>query len=126
MKRVIVAVVLLLLVAVGCIVAIVLQHDILEEFLADTVEMEQLFLEDDLPAATNAAATFAEQYTKKTKYFSLFLPQSLLTETQKSVVSLTPILQHGEHKDFVAEVHRCRLLLQKLHDMEVPTWQNVF
>lgn len=125
MKRVIFAVLLLLLICVGCIVSISLQHAVIEDFTKKTEEMETLFKAGDIDGAVAAAEAFTSDYSDKTRYFSLFLPHDTLTEVEKSVVSLPAILTHGEHKDFVAEVHRCRLLLQKMHDLEIPTLQNV-
>ncbi|MBQ7038152.1 MAG: DUF4363 family protein [Clostridia bacterium] len=125
MKRVLVAVVLLLLVCIGCAVSITLQHAVLEEFMTKTEQMEELFKRGDVAGAVAAAESFTADYTDKTRVFSLFLPHTMLTEVEKSVVSLPAILTHGEHKDFVAEVHRCRLLLQKMHDLEMPTLQNI-
>lgn len=125
MKRVILAVLLLLFICVGCIVSITMQHAVIEEFMAKTEEMEALFKQGDVAKAITTAQGFADDYRDKTRYFSMFLPHITLTEVEKSVVSLPAILTHGEHKDFVAEVRRCRLLLQKMHDLEVPTLQNV-
>lgn len=125
MKRVIVAIVLLLLVCTGCIVSITLQHGVIEEFMDNTREMETRFTQGDTAGAVAVAETFAKEYADKTRYFSLFLPHTMLTEVEKSVVSLPAILTDGEHKDFVAEVRRCRLLLQKMHDLEIPTLQNI-
>ncbi len=125
MKRVIVAVLLLLLVCIGCTVSIMLQHVVLEEFMTKTEQMEELFKRDDIAKAVDLAESFAKDYADKTRFFSLFLPHSMLTEVEKSVVSLPAILTNGEHKDFVAEVQRCRLLLRKMHDLEMPTLQNI-
>lgn len=126
MKRVIVAVLLLLLIVGGCVLSIYMQHAVIEQFLQDTVKMETMFLSNDLNGTLTLAEAFAAEYQQKTQYFSLFLPHTMLTDVEKSVVGLPAILAHGEHKDFVAELRRCRLLLQKLHDLEVPTLQNVF
>ncbi len=126
MKRVTVAVLLLLLIVGGCILSIHAQHAVIEEFLQYTHEMEDRFTDNKTDDALALAEKFAGEYTRQTRYFSLFLPHVMLTEVEKSVVSLPAILSSGEHKDFVAEVRRCRLLLQKLHDLEIPTLQNVF
>ncbi len=126
MKRVIVAVLLLLLIIGGCVLSIHAQHAVIEEFLSETATMESLFTANDKAGALSAAERFVEEYTHQTRYFSLFLPHVMLTEVERCVVSLPAILSHGEHKDFVAELRRCRLLLQKLHDLEIPTLQNVF
>ncbi len=125
MKRVIFAVLLLLFICIGCIVSITMQHAVIEEFLTKTEQMEALFKQGDVAGATAVAEAFTADYRDKTRFFSMFLPHVMLTEVEKSVVSLPSILTHGEHKDFVAEVHRCRLLLQKMHDLEIPTLQNV-
>ncbi len=125
MKRVIFAVLLLLFICIGCIVSITMQHAVIEEFMTKTEQMEVLFKQGDVAGAVTIAEAFTADYRDKTRYFSMFLPHTMLTEVEKSVVSLPAILAHGEHKDFVAEVRRCRLLLQKMHDLEVPTLQNV-
>ena len=49
MKRVIVAVVLLLLVCMGCIVSITLQHEVIEEFMDKTQETETRFTSTSAP-----------------------------------------------------------------------------
>ncbi len=126
MKRVIVAVLLLLLIIGGCVLSIQVQHAVIEELLQYTENLETLFTESKIDRALALAREFAVEYTQQTRYFSLFLPHMMLTEVEKSVVSLPAILSHGEHKDFIAEVRRCRLLLQKLHDLEIPTLQNIF
>lgn len=125
MKRIILAVLLLLLICIGCVVSILLQQGVIEEFTEKTEQMERLFKSGDIAGAVAAAEEFTADYSHKTRYFSLFLPHNMLTEVEKSVVSLPSILTHGEHKDFVAEVRRCRLLLRKMYDLEIPTLQNV-
>lgn len=125
MKRVIVAVVLLLLVCIGCVVSITMQHAVIETFMDKTEQMETYFVNGDIEAALAVAEQFCTEYRDTTRFFSMFLPHSMLTEVEKSVVSLPSILKNGEHKDFVAEVHRCRLLLEKMHDLEIPTLQNI-
>lgn len=126
MKRVIIAVTLLLVICAACSVSIYLQHTVIDEFMAATEEMEWCFKNGNIVGATAVAEAFCKEYQQKTQYFSLLLPHSTLTEVEKSVVSLPSILSYGEPKDFVTEVHRCRLLLQKMHDLEIPTLQNIF
>jgi hypothetical protein len=87
--------------------------------------METLFLNGHIPEAVAAAETFADNYSHTTRYLALLLPHSTLNELEKSVVSLPAILKTGEHKDFVAEVRRCRLLLENLQKLEIPTLQNI-
>ena len=125
MKRVIVAVLLLLLVFTGCVVSIVMQNRVIREFTDMTDTMEAQFKAGDISGAIACAETFERNYREKTRYFALFLSHNTLTEVEKSVVSLPSILTHGEPKDFVAEVHRCRLLLKKMYDLELPTFQNI-
>ena len=125
MKRVLVAVVLLFAIAGGCVVSLVHQHAVLQRCMDATTKMETLFVQGDTASALAVAETFCEEYRRETRWFPLFFPHDTLTEMEKSVTSLPAILQHGEPKDFVAETRRCRLLLQNLHDLEMPTWQNI-
>ena len=126
MKRVIVAVVLLLLIGGGCCLSIWMQSSVVGDCVAQTETMETQFIRGDIEGALTTAETFCTEYMQKTRWFSLVLPHNTLTEVEKCITGLPAILTHGEHKDFVAEVRRCRLLLQNMYDLEKPTWQNIF
>jgi hypothetical protein len=124
-KRVFVAVGLLLTIALGCLWSITTQGRAVDQLTARTEQMERLFLAGDTDGAAREAAALHREYRRHLNAFTLFLPHETLTEVERSVVSLPAILEKGEPKDFLGEVRRCRLLLSKMMDLERPTLQNI-
>ena len=126
MKRVYIAIILLLVIGVGCITAIVVEKQQLTEMINMTVHMEELVRNNEINEAREMANELTEQFPKRTKPFLLFLHHNVLTDIEECVVLLPLYLESDEKDHFLAEVSRCRLLLQKQLEMEVPSWENIF
>lgn len=125
MKRVIAAVVLLLIVTVGCTVSYTSASRLFKEMVSFAQEAEEHWKSGDIASAQRDAERLAAVFDARRKPLSLILPHEALTEAEKSIQGLTLLLTHGEPRDFVAEVRRCRLLLERLWDEEKPAWYNV-
>lgn len=126
MKRVILAVVLLLIIGGGCAVTLWMQTVTTTELIAETERLETLFKQEDTVGAIAASEAFVVACQKACRRFSIFLPHAMLTEVEQSAVNLPAILRYGEPTDYVKEVHRCRLALQKVKELDRPTLQNIF
>ena len=126
MKRVVAAVVLLLIVTGGCLASYFTEKQHVEQMIALAEQAEARYRDGDVQAAQQAADRLAAVFSERVKLMALVLPHEALTEAEKSIQGLTLILPYGEPKDFTAESRRCRLLLQRLWDQEQPTWENVF
>lgn len=125
MKRVIAALVLLLVVIVGCVVSLFVGNREFDYLIGLAETAETCYRSGDTGGALAAAETLAAEYPKRTQYFALFLPHQALTELEKSTASLPLILKYGEPLDFTAEARRCRLMLERLWDQEQPLWENI-
>ena len=122
----ILAVVLLLIIGVGCAVSLWIQYKLTDELLAETERLETLFKEGDIIGVTAASDAFVIACQRASRKLALFLPHTMLSEMEQSAVNLPAILRYGEPTDYVKEVHRCRLALQKVQELERPTLQNIF
>ena len=125
MKRVIAAVVVLVLVIVGCIASLYISGREFSHLISLAQTAERCYQGGDMEGALQAAEQLAKEYPKCTKRFALFLPHQALTDLEKSTTSLPVILRYGDPRDFPAEARRCRLMLERLWDQELPTLENI-
>lgn len=126
MKRVYIAIVLLTVITIGCIAAIMVERRQLKDMIAMTQQMEQHFRDGETEEARTLAETLADEFSKRTRPFALFLHHSVLADIEECVILLPLYLESDERDDFLAEVSRCRLLLEKQLQLEMPSWENVF
>lgn len=126
MKRVLFAVFFLAAVIAGCIAAIHLETKLIGEMIDLTDRIEAAYTEGNTEETLQLAQELERQFPQKTKLFFLFLHHNVLTEIEEAIVTLPAYLKSGDSHEFLAQLNRCRLLLQKQIEMETPTWQNVF
>ncbi len=126
MKRVYIAIVLLVLIAAGCVTTILVEKQQLTEIIKMTDRMEELVRGNEIEKARQLAEEFSEQFPKRTRPFQLFLHHSVLNNIEECIILLPLYLESDEKDDFLAEISRCRLLLQKQLEMDIPSWENVF
>ncbi len=125
MKRVVAALVLLTAVVVGCVVSLQAGNREFDYLIGLAQTAEERYRAGDTEGALVTAQTLAEEYPKRTRYFALFLTHQALVELEKSTASLPLILQYGEPHDFTTEARRCRIMLERLWDQELPTPENI-
>lgn len=126
MKRIYIALVLLAIITAGCLGAILLEKQQLEELIDETYTMEQAFRQGDIRTASQIADNLKQEFPKKARSFALFLHHNVLLEIEECLVLLPLYLQSEEQDDFLAEISRCRLLLEKQLERELPLWENIF
>lgn len=125
MRRVIVAVLLLLLVAGGCITVLSLTESRFSSLLSQTEQLEQYYQQQQTQEAIQSAARFSEQINRDVRFFSLFMPHKALIEVQTVAASLSVILADGDSADFLTELSKCRLMLTTLQQQEYPLLENI-
>lgn len=125
MKRVYLAAAFLGLIVIGCLVTIRLESVRLQELIALTDEMKTHCEQGKTEETLKLAKELEKQFSEKTSAFFLFLHHNILTEIQKCVVSLPVYLENGKTDDFLAELARCQLMLQKQLELELPTLENI-
>ena len=126
MKRAITAIVLLVIVTVGSIVWLwsATHHFQPLQQLAEKAEAQ--FIDGDTEGALQTSELLASEYGRRTRFFDLFISHQALLETEKSVQSLPLILKYGDTQDFMSEIGRCILSLERLWKQELPRLDNIF
>lgn len=125
MKRVIVAIVLLVLVAGGCALSLYNERKNTDYLIALTEQIEEAFLAEDMERTQQLTDQFAEEFPERTRYFSFFMRHSDVTKIEENVIMLPILLETGDMEHFPAELARCRNQLDKLGELEVPLWENI-
>lgn len=125
MKRLIISIVLLGLVAGLCTVSLHTQMSNTEDLLTMLDSMEETYKAKDIEACQKLSDEFPQVFADKTKTFSLFLYHSHLSTIKEVAVTLPVILSEKDNSHYLAELTRCRSLLQKLEELEQPTWDNI-
>ena len=125
MKRVLFAVFFLSAIGIGCLLAIHTESRHLQEMIGITYRMETEYKNGNSEEALRLAAELEREFPKKTQTFHLFLHHNVLNEIEENIVTLAAYLESGDGHEFLAQVNRCRLLLQKQLETEYPNWKNI-
>ena len=125
MKRVILAFVLLAAVAAGCVFSIMTEKNTTDLLIGMTGEIEQAFDNEEYDRALELTGEFTQEFTRRTRHFTFFMRHSDITKIEENVIMLHILLEAGDHEHFPAELARCRNQLDKLGDLELPTFDNI-
>ncbi len=125
MKRVILAFVLLVIVAAGCLSSILIEKTTTDAMIEMIDRIEKTFYEDDFDQALTLTEEFSKEFVKRTKHFTFFMRHSDISKIEENVITLPILLQAGDHEHFPAELARCRNQIDKLGELELPTPDNI-
>lgn len=125
MKRTIFAAVLLLLVAGACIMTIQVERRNTTALIEQLDAIEEVFNIGDRAECLEMTEAFADDFVARTKHFTFFMRHSDLTKIEETAVALPVILRTDGNAHFPAELVKCRNQLEKLADLEMPTWDNI-
>ena len=125
MKRVILAFELLAAVAAGCVFSIMTEKNTTDLLIGMTGEIEQAFDNEEYDRALELTGEFTQEFTRRTRHFTFFMRHSDITKIEENVIMLPILLEAGDHEHFPAELARCRNQLDKLGDLELPTFDNI-
>ena len=126
MKRLIAAVLLLLMTAGFCITTIFWQKTQTEDLLRQIAVLEEDFNAEAPERSLPAARQLIEDFEERTALYPLFLRHNIITEAETELLSLPALLKDGEPLDVPAALVRCRSKLQALYEAELPLWKNIF
>ena len=126
MKRIPVAVAVLLLVTGLCVGALWFQQGQTRATISKIDEMLARFDPDRPDESLPDAEALYHAFREKTALFPLFLRHSGLTEIETELKTLPHLLTDGEPKDVPAVLARCRNKLKAIYELERPTIENVF
>ena len=125
MKRVLLAFALLLVVAAGCIFSILTEKNTSDQLIDMADRIEAVFNEGEYDRALELTSEFAEEFTRRTKHFTFFMRHSDISKIEENVITLPILLKAGDHEHFPAEHARCRNQLEKLGELEFPSFDNI-
>lgn len=126
MKRVIVALVLLFVVAGLCAGIIWVQREQSGYLIDRLEELEQNFDEEHPENSLEDARRFVQEFEERTKLYPAFVRHSDLTRIEEDILSLPVLLESGEPADFPTTAARCRARLEILYRLELPSLENIF
>ncbi len=126
MKRVIIAVVLLLGITTSSIVWMQSCSRHFRPLQQLAAAAGESFAAGNTDEALQKATELAREYERSTRFFDLFISHQTLLEAERSIKALPLILQYGDEKDFINEAKRCELLLERLWEQELPLFDNIF
>ncbi len=126
MKRVVTAVILIVAVLVGCIVWVPTAKRQVLSLTQLTEDAEKQYRQGNTEQALQTAERLSQEFKARTRHFDLFVSHQTLLEVEKNVVELPLVLRYGEEHEFVTEIRRCRLLLTRLWEQEIPKLDNIF
>lgn len=125
MKRVLLAFALLTAVAAGCVLSIMTEKRTTDLLIDMTDRIEEAFDAEEFDRALTLTEEFTEEFTKRTKHFTFFMRHSDVSKIEENVITLPILLEAGDHEHFPAELARCRNQLDKLGELELPSFDNI-
>ena len=125
MKRVWIAVAILLTVAVGCVGGLLWQTSVLENLQAQLDAVEQAVRENGVAALDQVEAFERTCYSIIEKLTAISVHEENLA-LKESAGQLYPLLEQEEIPHFFAEAARCRFYIEELRRAEKPLIGNIF
>ncbi len=125
MKRLIVAIALLLSVAVLCALFLLSLDRNIDFLLSRIDEMQEAYERDDAGDCLTLSEKFVQEFDERTRFFPFFMRHSDIAKIEESVIVLPVMLRSGEEAHWTSELAKCRNQLEKLADMETLTLENI-
>ena len=124
MRRLIVAVVILIFVTVLSITTLNAQTKGIKELIEITDQMHETFDNNDIDKCLEMTRDFVDKFKKTTRFFPLFMRHSDVMKIEETVVML-PVFLETDESHFVAELIRCKNMLENLAKLEKPSLENI-
>lgn len=126
MKRIYIALVLLAVIGASCIATLSLEKHQLQAMIDLTNRIETSCREENYAQAMTDVETLKREFGNRTDTFALFLRHNELKTIEELVLVLPMYLEQRDLHPFYVDLARCRFLLQKQYEMDLPTLQNIF
>lgn len=126
MKRLIVAVAILLSVIILCTFTLNLQSKNIHYLINMIDEIQQSYDQGDLGKCVEVSDRFADEFETRTRFFPFFMRHSDVTKIEETAVTLPIMLESDDTDHFIVELTKCRIQLEQLSKLEKPTLENIF
>lgn len=125
MKRVILALVLLAVVAGLCGLSLHTQVSSTGYLLTMTDKLEEAYRTGDMEECQRLARQFTEDFREQTRYFPFFMRHGDIWAIEDTVIALPVYLETEDLQHFLSELIKCRSQLEKLYQLELPLPENI-
>jgi len=126
MKRVAVAVLILVLVGVACAASLVYQSYGLKRLDGLAVELLTVYDSGDMEQCFTLSERFADECDRSAGVLLFFVRHADVAPLVDEAAMMPELLQRGEEELFLASLLRCRGIIGKLDHQELPRADNVF
>lgn len=125
MKRVLLALALLVMVSGLCWASLHNQVSNTKFLISMTEEMETAFKEGATADCLELSRRFVAEFQERTRYFPFYMRHSDIVKIEETVIALPIYLETDEVQHFQAELAKCRNQLEKLYELELPKPENI-
>lgn len=125
MKRLIIAVILLIGTVALSITAIRLQNRVLEDIEADIAAIEQAYQQEEYDHCYTLAEQMATDYTEKTAVLEWFVGHNRLHSVYDLLLLLPVTLKEDADYSFSIKLEECKIQLEHLRECGMLTWPNI-
>jgi hypothetical protein len=126
LKRIVVAIAILLFVSTLCVITLNYQTTNIKNLIKITDDMNTAFKNNDLDKCLEQSIEFVDKFKDSTRLFPLFMRHSDVSKIEESVVTLPVLLETNNPQHFAAELEKCKNMLESLADLEIPSLENIF
>lgn len=125
MKRLWIAVALLVLAVGLCLAASLYQHHHLDRMLDTLTLLEDTYTAGNTAEARRIAAQLAADFKAVGRVLYCFIAHDDLAESQETVTLLPALIRQGGQEEWEMEIARLREQLLYLRNIDDPLWQNI-
>lgn len=125
MKRIYLAVALLLGVAMLCVGAHRYQHVQIDRMLDDLSRIEAAARRGDTDAAVRDARRFAAEYQRVSDWISCYVAHDELRESRETAALIPVLLEDANWEELFLEIARLRAQLNHIRAIDDPLPQNI-
>ena len=125
MKRIYMAVALLLLVAALCVTAHLYLHRQTDRMTGQLADIEAAYSRGDTAQALEIAHQFAEEYHRVSDWISCYVAHGELRESRETAALLPSLIQSGDESGLATEMARLRAQIAHIRQVDDPILRNI-
>lgn len=125
MKRLYIAIALLVSVATSCVLTHLYQHRQMDRMLTTLDRIEAAYRGGDADGAVTVAEDFAAEYQRICDRISCYVAHNELRESRETAALLPTLLQERSEEEIYMEIARLRAQLTFVRQVDDPLLQNI-
>ncbi|MBQ3133655.1 MAG: DUF4363 family protein [Clostridia bacterium] len=126
MKRVYIAIGLLVTVCALCVFAVVYLSYQTESMIREMDHLTDIFNPERPEEYLDETKAVIESFRKRAAFLPFFIRQNTLMEIEAELETLPALIEKGEPLDFVGTLSRCQTRLETQLRIELPLPRNIF